>query len=303
MQTMLFKKNFVPSETQREAITSAEKWASGLIDGDGHIGMQWTDRAKTKWVPLLKVSLHVYNARAIYKLKKILRCGKITTHKNLITLRVRSAAHWRHLLLPMWRWRGFPLRSYKYYDVLCVQHALAISQDPNLPHRHKQNLFATLKQQLKQNKLSDCISPVWMTDARVLDLDWLAGFVEAEGSFYILKNGQHGFALGQASDRHIIAAVHQFYDVKAALKKRPNYLMLDTKNKTTLLVIANTMKNRMLGIKNFEFTLWLRTLIKGKRCKSLKARQIIHAMKVSGFQQRFSPSPNNVKSCQIKRLP
>jgi hypothetical protein len=35
-----------PSETQREDISSAQRWAVGLIDGDGHRGI-WSNSNKT----------------------------------------------------------------------------------------------------------------------------------------------------------------------------------------------------------------------------------------------------------------
>lgn len=279
---------FAPSETQREDITAAQKWACGLIDGDGHIGLEWCNKAKTKWVPLLKVSLSTYNARAIYKLKTILKCGKVTTSQNMITLRVRSRAHWQNILLPLWS--HFSLRSSKYYDVLCVRQALNIWTDQRLSKTEKQNAILRLKDQLKQNQKTTVPCPVWRSRAGfdvydqqrlkiILDHDWLAGFIEAEGCFYILSNGAHGFALGQAYNRHIIFAIHKYYSIRAKLKLRSDYIMLDTKNRGTLEYIAKTMQGRFLGMKSVEFALWLRTLRKQISLKSLDARRIIRQMK------------------------
>jgi hypothetical protein len=253
----------VPSETKREDVESAFKWATGLIDGDGYISIEWTDLKKTKWVPLLKVTLHLNNARAIYKLKKIFKCGKIRKKGSLITFKVKSQSHWRDRLLPLWE--KFPLRSSKYYDVLCVKKALALNQQKQIT---KQALIH-LKLQLKKNQEP---SPVWFT---ALDLDWLAGFVEAQGCFYILKNGQHGFAIGQVYNTYIIEAIHAYFNVPTPLKRRPNYIMLDTKNIITLKLIAAAMNKRLRGIKSFQFTLWQRTLFKQNSFKSLKARQIL----------------------------
>jgi hypothetical protein len=281
----------VPSETKRKDVESAFKWATGLIDGDGHVGIEWTDAKKTKWAPLLKVSLHLSNARATYRLKKIFQCGKIGKSGSLITFRVRSQSHWRESLLPLWK--KFPLRSSKYFDVLCVKYGLALNQLNQITKENKHMALINLKRQLKKNpcsysygalgiSFSPCSSflslgrpsPVWYLKS-ALDLDWLAGFIEAEGCFYILKNGQHGFAIGQAYNTYIIEAIHAYFNVAAALKRRPNYTMLDTKNTMTLQLIAASINKRLLGMKSFEFTLWKRTLFKKNTFKSLKARQII----------------------------
>jgi hypothetical protein len=306
----------MPSETKREDMISAgQKWATGLVEGNGYIGIEWTNSAQTKWVATLKVSLDVYNARAIYKLRQFLKCGQITTSKNVITLRIRNNIHWRDLLLPLWD--DFPLRSFKYYDLQCIKRALDVKRDKILPKADKLNIIANLKWQLKQNRVTMKPSPLWnlknlnslnLKDTclnfptydkqhlhMILDPDWLAGYVEAKGRFYILNDGRHGFVLGQcqADHTHIIKAVHQYYGVKTALQIGPNYVMLDTKDQMTLHTIANTMHlckskdrktksskgSRFFGMKSFEFSLWLRTLRKQNLMKSLLARQIIQKKK------------------------
>jgi hypothetical protein len=266
------KKNVIPSETTREDINSEQKWAVGLIDGDGHIGLEWTNKEKTKWVPVLKVALHRYNSRAIYRLKKVLKIGKINKSKNTITYRVRSQALWHSVLIPLFD--KFHLRSMKYAAALIIKKALDLAKINNATPEN----ILELQKSLCLNRQTDLISPIWTKNTgskEILDLDWLAGFIEAEGSFYILKNGRHGFAIGQAYDRHIITGLHHLFNVKAKLKDSNNYLMLDTKNTETLYLIANAISNRLLGIKSFEFSLWLRTLRKKKKTKTLKARSII----------------------------
>lgn len=296
-----------PSETTREDISSAQRWAVGLIDGDGHIGLEYTDKKQHKWVPSLKVSLHASNARAIYKLKTILGVGKITTHKNMVTLRVRQRKLWlSHLVI---LFDKFPLRTDKYYDYVRVKKALctfvaaafetlkapptkALLRDSSVPQvKGKLSPVVRSIKNFHHNWLKcHFVSPFLPQQKsktpqafprliKMLDLDWLAGFVEADGSFYILKSGTHGFALGQAHNRDLVYLIHQALSIPSKLKIRPGYIMLDTKNKTTLLYLGCLFHKRLLGIKSFELALWLRTLRKNDTLKSLKARDIILAMR------------------------
>lgn len=267
-------KNVISSETTCEGINSEQKWAIGVIDGDGHIGLEWTNKEKTKWVPVLKVTLDTYNSRAIYKLKKILGIGKITYSGSTITYRVRSKALWHSVLIPLFS--QFHLRSMKYAAVLNIKKALYIAQV------EKATPKKILELQQSLNRKTDQISPIWGNGTslqKILDLDWLAGFIEAEGSFYILNNGQHGFAIGQAYDQHIIVGIYRLFDIQSALKNSNRYIMLDTKNQEALYLIANAISGRLLGIKSFEFSLWLRTLRKKNKVKTLKARAIHHAIR------------------------
>ena len=264
------QKNVISSETKREDINSEQKWAVGIIDGDGHIGLEWTNKENTKWVPVLKVTLHKYNSRTIYRLKKILKIGKITYSGYTITYHVRSKTLWHSVLIPLFD--EFHLRSMKYAAALVIKKALYMAQVGNATPKK------ILKLQQSLDRKTDPISPIWKNSTGlkdIFDLDWLAGFIEAEGRFYILNNGQHGFAIGQAYDHHIIIGIHHLFNVQSKLKNRNSYIMLDTKNTEALYLIANAINKRLLGIKSFEFSLWLRTLRKKNKAKTLKAKSII----------------------------
>jgi hypothetical protein len=342
---------FSSSETTREDIRDSEQWAIGLIEGDGHIGLEWTNATQNKWVPVLKVTLHCYNARAIYKLKQILSVGKITRSKNTISLRVRTREAWKTKLIPLFD--RFTLRTSKYYDFLVVKYALKwhdyykqnSAKSLALVRANRsfytfgnfcKNKIEAFKKMLEiktkplgplggqhTNKFTkplgplggqhtNKLSPAWdclidhHTDVTpcfsrpfdkqslkllinhlnnnttrkeilrsIINPGWLAGFIEAEGSFYILSKGQHGFALGQTNDIIIPIAMHCLFEINAQLKIRDSYVMLDTKNTQSLYLIASFVNHKLLGLKSFIFSVWLRTLRKKVTTKSIKARAII----------------------------
>lgn len=73
------RRNAISSETKRGDINNEQKWAVAIIDGDGHIKLEWTNKEKMKWVRVFKVTLHRYNARAIYRLERILNLVRLLT--------------------------------------------------------------------------------------------------------------------------------------------------------------------------------------------------------------------------------
>ena len=312
----------ISSETQREAISSDERWAIGVIDGHGHVSMECSNAVLKKWVPCLKVTLHACNARAIYRLKRVLGVGSVTRSGDYINLRVRNLAGWKKLLI---LFDKFPLRTDKYYAIEMVKKGLELkrlvqekkvfltyffpgsnacwaarlgqAKDREVVHQCLLNWKLRLK--------SDCgkPSPVWFSLLpllkakgtldnidliaafdnceqalleQILDLDWLAGFAEAEASFYILENGRHGFAIGQAYNQLVVAGIRKRLGIKTRLKIRTlqpglcPYVQSETKDMATLLKIAGLLKGKMLGIKSFTFSVWLRTLRKNNRLKSQK---------------------------------
>lgn len=309
-----------PSETKREGVSAAQKWAVGLIEGDGHLSLTWSNKEKTNLSPVLKVTLHDYNARAIYKLKHILGAGHITHHDNLISLRLRSEKTWWGHVWPLFK--ACALRSHRYYDALIIMHVLhvklTVTHGLHNQACRKQAYFKhcrkLLAQATKQN--ASRLSPVWMIRAvgvadaqavaasmpvhvlrRALDLDWLAGFVEAEGSFYICPNGRHGFALGQTHDGVIIAAVHRYFGVSAELKLRGRYVLCDTTDPAALKSVARALHKRLRGMKSFVFTLWTRSLRQRNTSASAVARRLIaratryeRTLKTDRTDTRYSPS-------------
>lgn len=250
-------------------------WACGLIESDGHISLEWTDKQKTRWVPILKVSLKSYNARAVYALKAILGVGRITFSQGFITLRVRRRSHWKEVLLPFMA--ETPLRSYKTYQVQLIKSAL---REELSAHEAKTALKRT--EVLKTKPL-----PSWPTLAAGYPLPWLAGFIEGDGSFYMLQNGQHGFALGQKDvQAQLISRLHARLNVPSTLKMSClGYGLIDSKNQAWLEKLGQMLKPHMRGIKSAELGVWLRSLRTSKMSKKLKARHILH--KIRG-QTRFS---------------
>ena len=91
--------------------------------------------------------------------------------------------------------------------------------------------------------------------------EWLIGFTEAEGSFYLTKKGPnriiHCFEITQKKDEIVLIAISLILEIKV-LKKKDYFCCITTNRKSVDLVIDyffGTMKGR----KSLEYRIWSRS--------------------------------------------
>lgn len=48
--------------------------------------------------------------------------------------------------------------------------------------------------------------------------EWLSGFIEAEGSFSIRKNGYHSFSIGQNDDKYLIEIIKSHFNIQSKVR-------------------------------------------------------------------------------------
>ena len=253
-----------------------EQWLVGFTDGDGSFSVL---RQDDKWNLIFKVSQNTYNLRALHYIKKELGVGSIfvESKKDLVHFRIRDRKVINSIIFPIFD--KYPLLTTKYFNYNIFKEAYFILENKNLTKLEKNKLLENL---LLTKPSNSYISPVWenitipLIDTneakKVISVAWLVGFVEAEGSFYLVSKSStrivHAFCITQKLDQIVLEGIRLILGIstKVIYKKNinNNFYSLDTTNSRAIMNIIQFFNNTMKGMKAVEYKIWSRSFNKSK---------------------------------------
>lgn len=165
----------------------------GLTDSD-YFDSFSIEKIKGRFV--LKYSIHqpFYNLRLLYHIKKTLGYGKVLKFESrrLACFTISDRKVLKEIIFPIFD--KYPLLTSKYFNYFKFKQAFYILENASLTKDEKdQKLFVLKDQSIPENY----ISPAWnninlplktINDVtNVMTKPWLVGFIEAEGSFYLVS--------------------------------------------------------------------------------------------------------------------
>jgi hypothetical protein len=126
--------------------------------------------------------------------------------------------------------------------------------------------------------LSKCINKDNIRE--VIYKEWLIGFIEAEGSFFISKNlldYRHHFSICQQNSKYLLENIRMMLKINANVyySRRDKCYYLQTKNKNCIRYIINFIDGFLKGVKSLEFKLWKRAFENNYNKKKLEKIQLI----------------------------
>jgi hypothetical protein len=238
-----------------------------LVDGDGTFSIT-PNTHNNSWQFTFKIALHVKDKPLLYFIKEQLGCGSVSfAGANMWQYRVRTKAHLLSAIVPIFL--GYPLFTRKAYHFALFHKALLDSSqcaifkpiwnDGNFMAKTRENLISSM-QVRKPSKA------------------WVVGFIEAEGSFYVVQRhapsanypvGEfcHGFGVTQKHDLHVIKFIQDLLGIQAnpRANKANGAWVLDTTNLRSIKNIVEYFDNTLLGSKNLEFALWRKAFLNEKK--------------------------------------
>jgi hypothetical protein len=273
------------SETKRQAVNSFNsntsvnisslkknktlfhQWLVGLVDGDGCFTISHHTRSNS-WNFVFKIALHVKDKPLLYLIKEQLGCGEVYfAGKNMWEYRVQSRAYLLSVIVPIFL--DYPLFTRKAYHFGLFHKAL-------LAHPQCASIKASWNDQSLLAKTTENQNSLMLV--RKPSKAWVVGFIEAEGSFYVVQRhapsanypvGEfcHGFGVTQKHDLHVLKFIQDVLGIQAnpRANKAKGVWELSTTNRRSIQHIVEYFDNTLLGSKNLEFALWRKAFLNEKK--------------------------------------
>ena len=257
-----------------------EKWLVGFTDGDGSFIIYKT---KNTYGLAFKIGQNKYNKRILYYIKKNIGAGSVNLEKktNMAQYSIYSREKLKKYIIPIFE--KYPLLTRKYFNYKKFIEAYNILENINLSYKEKNELIEKL---IKLEPDANYISPIWSRSFNLEEIDeiiskeWLIGFIEAEGSFFINVNilkYVHSFGICQKFDKDLLEAIRIKLKINSNIyyNKKDKCYYLQTKNKESIKNIISFVDGYLKGVKSLEFKLWKRAFNNNYNSGKLEKIQLI----------------------------
>ena len=267
-----------------------EQWLVGMTDGDGCFSI--CHQNDNKWSLVFKIALSRYNLRALYYIKKELGIGSVTTDGTKGQILIRDRKKLEKVIFPIFD--KYSLLTSKQFNYDRFKQAFFVLEDTSLTTAEKNEKLLSLKNAVLPENY---ISPAWnkaklplksINDVSgVITKAWLVGFIEAEGSFYLVSKTPtrivHAFGLTQKLDKIVLEGIKYTLHIPTAIRyqSKHGHYILDTTNSRAIENIIEYFHNTMKGMKSVEYRIWARSYFKhkGEYEELSRIREILRKLK------------------------
>ena len=179
-------------------------WLVGFTDADGGFTIENAGLGKRVWC--FHLTQHKYNVVILHYIKRVIGAGSIDDSGNgIFKFRIRNISLLKQLIIPIFD--QLPLLTSKMYSYKLWRDALNIWEDSNLTQDERLAKVDNIREKIVEKApigySSIAYSNVSLNNIEALkdfyNPHWVAGFIEGEGSFYIVTKDEGrltpGFAI------------------------------------------------------------------------------------------------------------
>ena len=235
----------------------------GLIDGDGHI--QITKTPKGFIAIKLVISLHLKDISTLQYIHSVIKTGKINIYKNLLSPTCKLVINRTDLQEVL-----FPLL--KYNNIFFLTKA-RIDQ-------YNLSMYIFEKNIKIYNDIPKYILAVFETPKNALDFtflpffkNWIIGFANSEGSFFIKHNKDGCFQLKQKLHTNLYEALKLVFCTDRKINIFNNNNQFSVSSKPDIQKVINFFSfsglHPLVGFKYIQYIKWLNGLRDSSRYNNL----------------------------------
>lgn len=254
-------------------------WLVGFTDGDGCFNV-YTNLKNKKIIFTFKIGQRSNNKQILHFIKKNLMIGSIRDNKlGMSNFLVRKKEYILNIIIPLFK--KYNLLSTKEFNFKIFCESFDIYLNSDFSQVEKINLINKLKEKIVP---INYVSTFWLKNENIINKSWLVGFIEAEGSFYIIKKEEgrlvHGFGITQKKDKIILDNIKIILNIKSIVKYNKNgFYTLDSLDSTSLKYIKDYFFKSMKSRKALIYRIWARSFrLKGKYKELLKIQNKIRSL-------------------------
>ena len=274
-----------------------DQWLVGVTDSEGTFGLY---NQNGKWNLVYKITQSNYNTRMLYYIKKQLGVGSIVTSGKISSFFLKNINNINKYIIPIFD--KYALLTKKQFNYLNFKQAFLILNDVNKTKQEKDRKLFYLKNKrlplnyvssILLNNLSNLEIKSVNEIKNIISKYWLVGFIEAEGSFYLVSKSDvrivHGFTITQKLEKILLNGIKRILHIltKVVYKLKHNYYNINTTNSRAIENMILYFQNTMKGMKSLEYKIWSRSYNKdkGNYQKLLSIINIIRNMKINKSQR------------------
>ncbi len=263
------------------------KWLVGFTDGNGSFIINCSSERKIQLC--FSINQSIYNLRILYYIKSKLKVGSVTKHNKLGQYRIWNLNHLENIILPIFN--KYSLLTIKYFNYEQFKKAYYINKNFKLTLKEKYDLIKQLKEiePLKEYKSPNTfnLDKKSIEELKlILTKEWIIGFVEAKGSFFIkidnkFKKVKIYFSISQKLDDHLLQAIAKIFHFPSKVQyNKYGFYFIQTSNSRVINKIKQYFQGEMKGMKSLEIKLWSKAIYYKDNYKKLfKIKTILRKLR------------------------
>jgi len=200
------------------------QWFSGLVDGEGHFSIfsSSTTGARKTYGFSFSIGLHKDDKQTLDFIVKELGMGKVSLYANSARLVISDTNSIKSLIEIF---THFPLKSTKLLDFLAFKKAFLLYTQNKEKTPEILEEIKLIKEGMNSNRTDFDMSSIYNNGHIDININWLLGFIEGEGSFFALRRTPTNFSLVFSltqlnSNKLLMEAIQEFFNNLAESSKK-----------------------------------------------------------------------------------